>query len=114
VYTHYNLDPSWHKDLEANRILLLEPSHFDQYPVSASTIDFVLKLAKNISGMQVFAGEFDALLKLQGSGDIMYKEHPFNQHFRGVEDPRDWMFTLSGYFPSFFAFWNKAKKEIRW
>ncbi|MEM9649051.1 MAG: FAD-binding domain-containing protein [Bacteroidota bacterium] len=54
IYNFYNLDPNWKTNVLANRILLLEPSHFHQYPVSQKTIDFVLALSKNIKGIKVY------------------------------------------------------------
>lgn len=114
LYTFYNLDPLWHKELEANRILLLEPNHFNRYPVSDKSIQFVKELAENIPGIQLYSGEFDDLCSTYELTRIIYKEHPFNQHFKGTEEARDWMFTITGHFPSFFSFWNKAKKEISW
>ena len=33
-----------------NRVLLLEPSHFKQYPVSDKVIEFIINLSKNING----------------------------------------------------------------
>jgi len=44
--------------------------------------------------------------------DIYYKEHPLNLDYQGTEIPRDWMFSVKGYYPSFFAYWKKCKKEI--
>jgi len=115
IYNFYNLDPQWHKGVNANRILLLEPSHFKQYPVSKKTIDFIISLAKdNIEGIQNFVGEFDELKSIYDIQDIVYKEHPLNKHYTGTEAPRDWMFSVKGYFPSFFAFWKKCKKEIQY
>ena len=46
LYNFYNIDPTWKKNLKANKILLLEPSHFEKYPVCKNTIDFILDLAK--------------------------------------------------------------------
>lgn len=112
IYNLYNLDPIWKKEEMANRILLLEPSHFMAYPVSQKTIEFVLALSKNIENIQVYVGEFDTLVKTYGIKDIHYKEHPLNSHYQGVEEARDWMFQVEGYFPSFFAFWKKCKKEL--
>lgn len=113
VYNYYNLDPQWRKEQEANRILLLEPSVFRQYPVAGRNIRFILELAANIPGIQVFCGEFHALQQLAGDETIIYREHPLNRHYRGDEDPRDWMSGVTGYFPSFFAFWKGCKKEIK-
>lgn len=112
IYNFYNLDPLWKKDVVANRILILEPSHFKAYPVSQKTIDFILALSKNIIDIQVYVGEFDTLVKTYALKGIHFKEHPLNAHYQGLEEPRDWMFNVKGYYPSFFSFWKKCKKEL--
>lgn len=112
LYNFYNLDPYWKKNVSANRILLLEPSHFKQYPISQKTIDFILALSKNIKEIQVFIGEFNELVTNHNIDAIFYKEHPLNNHYKGIEEPRDWMFTVKDYYPSFFSFWKKCKKEL--
>ena len=111
IYNSYNLDPLWRADQNANRILLLEPSHFEKYPVSEKVLQFVLDLSKNITNIQIYVGEFADLHGLV-SGNIYYKEHPTANHYKGTEDARDWMFTVNGYDHSFFKFWKKCKKEI--
>ena len=113
VYNYYNLDPNWHKDEDVQRVLLLEPGHFEKYPVSQKNIDFVLQLAKNIEGMKVFVGAFDDLAKEVAEEHIIYKEHPTSKHYRGTREERDWLSSAKGYFPSFFKFWKKAKKELQ-
>jgi deoxyribodipyrimidine photo-lyase len=113
IYNFYNLDPLWKKDVLANRILLLEPSHFEYYPVSQKTIDFIIKFSEeNIGNVQIYVGEFNDLITEYNFKKIYYKEHPLNRHYEGIEEPRDWMFTVKGYYPSFFAFWKKCKKEL--
>lgn len=113
IYNFYNLDPIWKKDLSANRILLLEPSHFENYPVSQKTIDFVLSISKeNISNVQIYVGEFHELTEDYHLKEIYYKEHPLNNHYKGIEEPREWMFDVKGYYPSFFAYWKKCKKQL--
>ncbi|MGB5666548.1 MAG: FAD-binding domain-containing protein [Maribacter sp.] len=112
LYNFYNLDPLWKKDISANRILLLEPSYFKQYPVSQKTIDFVLALSGNIKNIQVYVGEFDALVRSYTFRNIYYKEHPINRHYSGFEEPREWIFDVKGYYPSFFTFWKKCKKHL--
>lgn len=112
LYTLYNLDPEWHKAEKANRVLLLEPSHFERYPVSGKVIDFAIALGENIEDLQVFTGEFDELGLLTGVSAISFKEHPFNRHFRGIKESRDWMFDVHGYFPSFSSFWRKCEREL--
>ncbi|WP_159475745.1 FAD-binding domain-containing protein [Dyadobacter sp. 3J3] len=112
LYNFYNLDPLWKKDVDANRILLLEPSHFAKYPVSGKTIDFILALGENIENLQIYTGNFDDLVKEYQLKNILFKEHPTNSHYQGTEESRDWMFDVSGYYESFFRFWKLCKKEI--
>lgn len=112
IYNYYNLDPEWNKELEANRVLLLEPSTFNEFPVSTNCLDFVLGLSKNITNIQVFTGEFEDLQALVPTSEMMFKEHPLNRHYIGQEQPRDWMFEVEGYYASFFAFWKKCKKQL--
>ncbi len=112
IYNYYNLDPKWHNDEDANRILLLEPSFFERYPVSQLCMDFVLGLARNISGIQIFTGEFDDLLRQLEGSVVSYKEHPTTRHYQGTEEPRDFLTDVKGYFPSFFAYWKHAKKRL--
>ena len=113
IYNFYNLDPHWKSGMNANRVLLLEPSHFEKYPISDKSVQFMLDLSKNISGIQVFVGEFQDFKNTDSLGRVIYKEHPTNSHYKGTEESRDWMFSVEGYYPSFFAFWKKCKKELQ-
>jgi deoxyribodipyrimidine photo-lyase len=112
LYNFYNLDPGWKKDKAVNRILLLEPSHFKQYPVSKNSIDFILKLAENIDGIQIYVGEFKELTEAYNLKSIHFKAHPLSTHYQGEEEKREWMFSVQGYFPSFFSFWKQCKIEL--
>lgn len=113
IYTFYNLDPKWRDESPANRILLLEPSVFEAYPIGQKSIDFMLGLAKNIPNLQVYSASFEQLQSLLPSDEAIYfKEHPLNTHFKGIEDARDWMSPVEGYMPSFFKFWKKVKRSL--
>lgn len=112
IYNYYNLDPYWKKDEDVQRILLLEPSFFERYPVSQKSIDFVLKLSKNIESIQLFVGEFSELFDYISPEHIVYRENPSNTHYVGKQEPRAWLSPVKGYFPSFFAFWKQAKKAL--
>jgi len=113
IYSYYNLDPLWKLEQKANRILLLEPKIFDQYPISQKCVDFMIHLSKNIENIQVFVGSFDALEQQLKNTEIYFKEHPLNNHYKGKQCERDWMFNVKGYYPSFFSFWKKCKKEFK-
>lgn len=120
IYNSYNLDPYWRKDENVNRVLLLEPSHFNQYPVSDKVIQFIIDLSKNIEGIQIFVGEIEEIKKLYKTDNlwddqkIISKEHPAFTYYPGIKDQRDWMFPeVTGYYPSFFSFWKKAERSFR-
>ena len=112
IYNYYNLDPNWHGHDDVQRVLLVEPSFFEKYPVSQKCMDFMLALAKNICDIKIFSGEFDQLEQLVSENLLVYKEHPTNAHYRGQVESRDWMFDVKGYYPSFFAFWKLCKKQL--
>ena len=114
IYNFYNLDPLWKNDISANRILLLEPSHFHTYAISQKSIDFMLDLSINIPDIQVYVGEFENLVNEFNLENVYYKEHPLNKHYKGIEEPRDWMFSVKEYPASFFSFWKKCKKELNY
>lgn len=114
IYNFYNLDPNWRKDADANRVLLLEPSHFAKYPVGPKTIEFVLKLKDNIERIQVYVGEFDEFVAEHSPEDVYFKEHPTAAHYVGTKDERDWMVPgVRGFYPTFFAYWKKIEKTLK-
>lgn len=113
IYNFYNLAPEWDMHIEANRILLFEPSFFKKFPVCANTIDFTIRLSNNIPNIQIFVGEFDELYPAVNNAPIHYKEHPTNQHYKGTMHERPWMFKeVQGYYPSFFSYWKKCMKQF--
>jgi deoxyribodipyrimidine photo-lyase len=111
IYNFYNLDPQWRKDENLNRILLLEPDLFKNYPISKKSVNFMLKLSNNINGIQVFVGSFHDLKNVYNLNSIIYKEHPLNSHYIGIKDERDWMFDHKENLNSFFSYWKKCRKE---
>ncbi len=111
IYNYYNLDPYWHTNIVANRILLLEPSFFEKYPVNQRCLDFAINLRENIPGLQVFVGEYSQLVKLTGATKVYFKEHPTNRHYSGIEEPRDWIFDTQFEHRSFFSFWKAFLKS---
>ena len=113
IYNYYNLSPTWRTDVAANRVLLLEPSIFQQYPVDQKCIAFALELAKNIKDIQVFVGSFDELKSAYKGSAVYLKEHPLNNHYKGYVDDRSWIIEGAQATGSFFSFWKKNEKKIR-
>ncbi len=114
IYNFYNLDPLWHKAEDVNRILLLEPSHFEKYPVCDKSLKFAIDLSKNIPLLNIFVGEFSEIISQVDAKTICYKEHPAFAHYQGIKENRDWIFKdIQGYYPSFFKFWQQCEKVLK-
>ena len=113
LYNAYNLDPVWRSEDAANRVLLLEPSHFERHPMSSKTIRFILALSENIPGVTVFTGEFEDLRNAYPKTAFVHREHPLFRHYTGTRDEREWMFpSVSGWHNSFFAFWKRCERLL--
>lgn len=113
IYNFYNMDPLWHKEEKANRVLLLEPSHFERFPVSVNSLSFLLKLKENIPGIRVHVGEWEDLKARCGTSEMVFKEHPLFKHYQGRQESRDWMVNeVDDYFPSFFSYWKRIEKYL--
>jgi deoxyribodipyrimidine photo-lyase len=113
IYNYYNLSPTWRSEESANRVLLLEPDQFAQYPVAEHCMAFVLALAKNIPNIQVFVGSFEDLQRSYAGSTVCFKEHPLNRHYKGQADPRNWILDGVEANGSFFSFWKKNESKIR-
>jgi deoxyribodipyrimidine photo-lyase len=123
------LDPLWHADEEMHRILLLEPNHFEKFPVTEKVLQFVIDLATtNIPGIQIFVGNFEDLSQhietitmrdknitsKKSNVSIYFKEHPTTLHYKGIQEARDWLFPeVNGYYPSFFGYWKKCERYLK-
>jgi len=115
LYNSYNLDPLWRKDEPANRILLLEPSHFKRFPVSPKVLDFIMSLGRNnIPELQIFTGEATDIPSIRQVPAVISKEHPAFTHYPGQKDSRDWLVPeVTGYFQSFFNYWKKIENRLK-
>ena len=129
IYNSFNLDPLWHADESMNRVLLLEPNHFEHFPVTEKVLQFIVDLAiTNIPGLQIFVDNFEDLFQhietismsdknitSEKSNAIIYsKEHPTTQHYQGIQEARDWLFPeVNGYYPSFFGYWKKCERYLK-
>ena len=94
IYNSYNLDPIWRKEENVNRVLLLEPSHFNKYPISEKVLAFIINLSKNIPQLQLYVGEIQDIQKIYDKNvsdqtiKIISKEHPIFNHYPGIKDEK--------------------------
>lgn len=113
LYNIFNLDPFWHREEDVNRVLLLDSDLLSRVPLSVSVMNFILSLTVNIPGIVIWSGSFSELQRKLPAASFIFKEHPWHQ-YKGKEEERDWLFPrVSGYHPSFSAYWKKCMKHAK-
>lgn len=111
----WNLDPDWQADNEGLEILVFEPNHFREWPISPKRLDFIMELADQITGLKIFVGEISNLIpnKTINNLNIITQKYPTTAHWPGKHEDRDWLFPeVQGYYKNFFSFWKAATKSI--
>ena len=94
--------------------MLLEPSHYEKYPVSKKVMDFYILLSKEIDDLQIAVMDFHEFeTYVDNNTKIYFKEHPFCKHFKGNKEERDWIFNDLDANGSFFNYWNKGIKNLK-
>ena len=83
LYHPFHLDPNWHPDENATRILVLDPKWFARFPVSPRVLEWILSLARGIPDLQIFAGD-PRDLDLSVASDVRYRIHPCARRFPGT------------------------------
>ncbi|HRG79681.1 MAG TPA: hypothetical protein PL167_08720, partial [Cyclobacteriaceae bacterium] len=102
------------KNEDVNRIFLLEPLHFQKFPLSEKVLEFIVNLSLNIPSCQLMIGEVSELKECYinsplGKNGLISKEHPAFDYYPGIKDQRDWIYPeVVGYFNSFSSFWKKC------
>lgn len=116
LYSPWTLDPMWRSELTGIKILVIEPSHLSEYPVSKRVMDFIIKIAKtNIPDINVFVGNIDDLY-LKESSEIYIKDHPLTNHWPGKRDSIGFMapeLPDKKVGMTFTPFWKRVEKILK-
>jgi len=112
LYHSFWLNQDWHKDLDANRILVLEPSWFNKWPISDKVTQFIISLAEEIDGMQIYVGEFG---ELELGDDVRFMKHQSIRHWAGNGEDVTLMFpdVPKKSYNSFMSFWKQCEKSLK-
>lgn len=116
LYHMWMLSPTWQADVQGvTRVLILEPSLLERFPMSQKRIDFVLDLAKEIECLEIFVGELDELAGLSEAPGVQSIEHPALNHWNSLSNLRrevqPSMFQpVFKEYRSFFAYWKACQK----
>ena len=112
IYNSHSLDPLWRKSMKANRVLVLEPSHFKKFLVSKKVMDFILELSHTIPDILLWVGEVNDIPYLSKYPSIHSKSHPASIHYPGSKDEVEWMFPAIELQNSFTSFWKACEKTL--
>ncbi|MBJ7340166.1 FAD-binding domain-containing protein [Mycolicibacterium sp.] len=106
------LNASWRADLDANRVVLLEPGWFERFPVSPLVTDHIVRCAREIPGAQLVVADFD---DLRLGDDVYFMDHPSVPHWRGRADemPRLFPHVPDKSYGSFTSYWKQCQRTKR-
>ena len=110
LYSPWTLNPDWRFGEVGERVLVLEPRWFDRFPVSSKVLEFILGVARTqVPGCRVYVGNV-ADIQFGDHTLIFSQSYPAHLDWPGSQDTPDRLFPeVSGYYPSFFKFWQACQ-----
>ncbi len=114
VYIPWTLDPTWRAQEDARRILIIDPTWFNRFPVSPSVLDFIIRQGKTvIPKLEVHVGTFETLPGIT-LVDSFTKRHQTNQEWLTTFDEPERLYPLvTEYYPSFFAYFKNVTQYYK-
>lgn len=113
LYSPWTLNPDWRIGEEGERILLIEPIWFDEFPVSPHVLDFILTVARTqIPNIKVVVGNAKDF-KVTSAVQIRHQAYPMHEQWPGEADVEPRLFPqVRGYYSSFFKFWEACQLNV--
>lgn len=113
LYHSFWLNKDWRNDLDANRILVLEPEWFARFPVSQKVTDSIIQIAREIPDMQIYVGTIQDLSPDLGD-ETYHTSHPSVVHWPGQADQMPLLFPAVPMrsFNSFTSYWKQCEKNL--
>lgn len=113
LYTSYTLNPLWQAHPQAYPVLLLEPQHFQQYPVSEQVLVFICNLAKRfIKNIRIVVANFNDFKKHYPHSKLYVIDHPFTRHFSAQKTQLNHFEPLKKCYTQYFAYYKAIKKQV--
>ncbi|MBS86175.1 MAG: deoxyribodipyrimidine photolyase, partial [Candidatus Heimdallarchaeota archaeon] len=112
IYSMFGLDTEWHPEMDANRVMVIEPEFLNDFPINAKRLDFIMKcIENNFDNLQLYYGDFESM---NLDGDIRINSHPSNFHFKGKHENVNWLFPkTSDKHQSLMQYWRDAKSFVK-
>jgi deoxyribodipyrimidine photo-lyase len=111
LYSPWTLDPDWRAGEVGERILLIEPSWFGQFPVSPAVLNFIITVARTqIPDIKAVTENASALV-FSDSTEVFSRAYPAHEAWPGHVDLAPRLFPqVTGYYSSFFKFWEACQR----
>jgi len=115
LYHPFSIDPLWHHGEAGVRILVIEPRLFDMHPISPLVYHHLETLARtHIPGVFIYVGNIETVHDLPNAAAVFSKRHPTTAHFPGTHEASPELFPeVTGYYPSFFKFWQACQSSVK-
>ena len=113
LYSPWTIDPLWRRDLVAERIFVIEPSVFDEFPVSHQVYEHMLSFVRtHLPDAQVYVGNIETIPGID-QATVFMKDHPAFKYPQATRDPIERLFPhVTGYHQSFFKFWQACQGTV--
>jgi len=111
AYTPWTLNPLFLSERQLPRILVIDTDWFGRFPVSERVMTFIIEQGRLvIPGLKVFVGSI-AAGPFPNSTIVHYETHQTTHAWPGTGSPPARLHpTVSGYFPSFYRYWQAVTK----
>ena len=116
LYHLWNLDSDFEKEINANRVLIIEPEQMKKLPISLKKIEWLVQCAKdNIENIQVFVGNIEEFFHEYKPSKTIAQNYIMVSHWVGFisemkERPKIFP-EIIGFHSSFFGYWKKVTKK---
>lgn len=113
-YTPWTLNPKAHQNA-TRHLLVFDPLWFDRFPVSKEVRDFIIAQGKAVlPTLEIWYGDPTTIPGYTKALARHSVRHQTNQHWSAVSytEPEYLFPAVTGYFPSFFAYWQQASKYL--
>jgi deoxyribodipyrimidine photo-lyase len=112
LFTPWTLDPTWRAQETAVRVLVIDPVLFARFPVSPAIMQFMVAQGRAVlPELRVFVGDPRDIPGIETARGVFARAHQTNQHWPAVCDAPLRLFpAVTGYYPSFFAYWQAVTK----
>ena len=111
LYSPWTLDPNWHTDSRALRVLLLDTTQFTSGVFGQHVVDSIMSAARLIPELLVLITPAESLKTFQGK--IIRKSYPGVQSWSGTAEPPELLHpgVPDKLYNSFSAYWKQVQKS---